>query len=123
MVHLGSNTVTLAKSGIVGMIYGDWESTTTESTGVRFDTKNSITAYRGEFFEGVFIASRNFAGNKLQMLYNEVPVTPSCPCEECTPNDPAWLCNGHFKNGRSFASQMKFAWVKPRLNLQHLNVQ
>lgn len=96
MVHLGSNTVTLAKSGINGIIYGDWESTTSESTGVRFDTKDSIAAYRGEFFEGVFIASRNFAGNKLQMLYNEVPVTPSCPCEECTSDDPAWLCNGHF---------------------------
>ena|GEM_PF-1374842 len=96
MAYLGTNSKFLAKSGIVGVIYGDWESTTTDATGVRFELKDSIAGYRGNFYSGVFAASRNFAGYAFQTLYNEVPITPVCPCEPCTAADPSWMCNGHF---------------------------
>ncbi len=95
MVHLGTKSRTLAKAGFLGVIYGDWESSA-DTTGIRFDSKDSIGAYRGEFYEGMFISARNFAGYKLQTLYNEVPTTSFCTCSPCTSSDDPRICNGHF---------------------------
>jgi len=44
----------------------------------------------------MFISARNFAGYKLQTLYNEVPTTEFCTCSPCTASDDPRICNGHF---------------------------
>ncbi|MEM4272070.1 MAG: hypothetical protein QXH30_00610, partial [Candidatus Bilamarchaeaceae archaeon] len=97
MAYLGTKASTLAKSGVIGIIYGDWESPASRKTGIRYEYKDGVYSYRGDFYDGVSIAARNFAGFKFQTFFNEVPVTESCPCEPCDSEDDPAICNGHFK--------------------------
>lgn len=96
MNYLGQHTENLTQSGYLGIIYGDWESSSSDAKGVRFKTNEGVAGYRGEFFEGMFTASRNFAGHKFTIFYNEVMVSEKCECIPCTSSDPQELCNGRF---------------------------
>lgn len=102
LAYIGENANELAKAGYLGVIYGSWDSSQ-GTGGVRETNYAGVESYRGDFFEGVFAAARNFAGHSFTVYYSEATVgdASTCPCIPCTQADDPALCNGYFQGDSS----------------------
>ena len=98
MEYLGEHAEDLVKSGHIGLIYSDWtygHSGSAGTTAIRTKEGN-VEGYRGPFFEGTFLAAREFSGFQRTTSVEEVAVKERCACVPCTAADPAEICNGKF---------------------------
>lgn len=111
MEFLGAHTEDLVRSGHIGLIYSDWtygHSGRAGTTAIR--TKEEVEGNRGPFFEGTFLAARDFTGFGKMETVVEVPVMDECTCVPCSSTDPAEICNGRFGGDGP-----ECAWPGPRI--------